>query len=75
MAASVRRNRACVRGGDFSASGIDGVRPVTPERDRYLCDNVEGYGNVALAELADDTWRTSEVMWQGDDSWGVLVDL
>lgn len=61
--------------GDFSASGIDGVRPVPTELAEYIRDNVEGYGNVTLAELEDDTWRTSVVMWERRTRWGVLVDL
>ena len=48
---------------------------MAPELADYLRDNVEGYGDVTHAELEDDTWRTSVVMWEGGNKWGVLVDL
>lgn len=53
---------------------IDSVEPISDDLVAHIRGNIEAYG-ATLVELPDETWETSCAMWNGGDSWEVLVDL
>ena len=54
--------------------GIPDVESV-PDRVRKQClSAVDSYGDVDLAPLPEETWKTSVAAWQGDH-WLCLIDL
>lgn len=50
------------------------VRPMSGDLSQACRDAVQGYGDVTLVSLPQDTWETSVCRWQGD-RWQCLVDL
>ena len=66
--------RALVQGDDDGlVRGLRSVAPISAATIEEIRANVAGYGET-LAELPDDTWRTSVSQWMGKH-WDVLVDL
>jgi hypothetical protein len=65
--------RAFVAGDYALARGIEHVSPVSPDTARQIEAYIAGYGET-LAELPEETWRTSVAQWMGPH-WQVFVDL
>lgn len=60
--------------GDYAlARGIPSVAPVSKALAKQVPAALAGYGET-LANLPDQTWRTSVAQWMGTH-WEVLVDL
>jgi hypothetical protein len=65
--------QAFVQGDYTLARGIPSVEPVVSATAKRIRGYIASYGET-LADLPDDTWRTSVSQWMGDH-WEVLVDL
>jgi hypothetical protein len=61
------------RKGDFGLVGMPSVEPLDPKTQKQVRDYIAEYGET-LAELPDETWKTSVAQWVGSH-WDVLVDL
>lgn len=59
--------------GDFAPEGIRGLEAIDSRNAERMKRSVEDYGET-LAELSDDTWRTSVAQWMGPH-WEIVVDL
>ena len=60
--------------GDYClARGVEGVEPVTAATAEQIRDFLAEYG-ATLAQLPEDTWRTSVAQWMGTH-WQILIDL
>lgn len=60
---------------DFALEGgVLGVESVSSAQAEHIQNYVENYGAM-LVTLPDEAWETSLCMWNGRDSWDVLVDL
>lgn len=53
--------------------GIPAVSPVSVETAQHIQNYIRDYG-ATLAELPEETWRTSVCIWSGGH-WDVLIDL
>ncbi|MEV4158076.1 hypothetical protein AB0J48_34135 [Nocardia salmonicida] len=53
---------------------IDSVEPISDGLVAHIQGNIEAYG-ATLVDLPDEIWETSCIMWNGGDSWEVLVEL
>lgn len=61
--------------GDFKLeSRIDFVHSIAPINAKRIAGNIEDYGDE-LAELSEETWKTSICCWTTQSCWEVLIDL
>jgi hypothetical protein len=60
--------------GDFTlARGIPNVSPISPKSAGRIQRYLDEFGQ-SLAELPEDTWRSSISQWM-EDHWEILLDL
>lgn len=65
----------CFVDGDYRLSSLgDRIEPVAPKTSKQISEYIEDYGET-LVPLPPEVWDVAVAMWQGNDTWEVLVDL